>query len=265
VLPWFDTAHHLPAEDVMDLPSRKSSGGRGITIAVPHLPRIANFDDLDPLAAEPGVNLQVVPRGMPLPAHADLILLCGSKATLADLAALRAEGWDIDIAAHIRRGGHVLGLCGGYQMLGRQIADPMGIEGPAGAASGLGHLNVETVLRPRKTLALRRGRHIDSGADLEGYEIHIGETSGPDCARGWIDLGHGAEGASSPDGRVSGCYLHGLFASDGFRAAWLSQFGQASRRAYSAQVEETLDALAAHLERHMDVGLILKIARDHST
>ncbi len=264
VIPWFEAAHRLPAEDVMDLPDRAQSGGKGLCIAVPQLPRISNFDDLDPLAAEPEVDLRIIPRGTPLPAEARVILLVGSKATLADLADLRTEGWDIDIAAHLRRGGHVLGLCGGYQMLGRRIDDPGGIEGVAGSASGLGHLDVETRLAQTKTLARREGLHMATSARIEGYEIHMGQTSGPDCAHGWIDLGAGPEGASTAEGRVQGCYLHGLFAADAFRAAWLAQFGRRAQIRYSDRVEETLDALAEHLEKHLDIDRILQLSAEIS-
>lgn len=260
VLPWFQDAHRLPAEDVLDLSSRAGGDGE-VKIAVPVLPRIANFDDLDPLAAEPNVTLDLVQRGRALPGDADLILLCGSKATLADLADLRAEGWDVDIAAHIRRGGHVMGLCGGYQMLGRRISDPDGIEGRAGTAEGLGHLDVETVLQPAKVLALSEGRDLVSGAALAGYEIHMGRTTGGDTARGWVGLDGRIDGATSADGRVQGTYLHGLFASDVFRAAYLERFGARTDVSYDAGVEATLDALADHLERHMDIDALLKLAR----
>ncbi|WP_300056159.1 cobyric acid synthase [uncultured Roseobacter sp.] len=261
VIPWFSSAGHLPAEDVADLPARANSAGRGLTIVVPQLPRISNFDDLDPLAAEAEVRLIVVPPGTPLPAEADVVLLGGSKATLSDLAALRSEGWDVDIAAHVRRGGHVLGLCGGYQMLGRSIADPQGIEGPPGRAEGLGYLNIDTDLLPRKTLRLSTGTHRSSGAALTGYEIHMGETTGPDCAHAWLEVDGRPEGASAYAGRVQGCYLHGIFTSDAFRRAWLAQFGLTSRAAYDALVEQTLDDLADHLERHMDLDHMLTIAR----
>ena len=262
VLPWFDKASRLPAEDVMDLPARAQSGGKGVVIAVPQLPRISNFDDLDPLAAEPGVELRMISSGTPLPADADLILMTGSKATIADLAAFRAAGWDIDLAGHIRRGGHVLGLCGGYQMLGHSIADPHGIEGPACTVPGLGHLDVTTVLEPVKHLSLRSGRHVESGADLHGYEIHLGETSGPDRQRAWLDLEGEPEGASTASARVQGCYLHGIFASDAFRTAFLARLGATSTVVYEDQVEETLDALADHIERYFDVDLLLTLAAE---
>lgn len=261
VIPWFETAGRLPAEDVADLPARARSGGSGLTIVVPQLPRISNFDDLDPLAAEPGVNLIIAPPGAPLPVAADIILLGGSKATLSDLDALRREGWDIDIASHIRRGGHVLGLCGGYQILGNNIADPGGIEGPPGSAKGLGHLNVDTLLHPRKTLRLSQGTHLSSGAALEGYEIHMGETQGPDCANAWLNVAGQQAGASALQGRIQGCYLHGIFNSDAFRAAWLAQFGQSAQAAYDHRVEQTLDDLADHLEQHLDLDSLVNLAQ----
>ncbi|MGZ2258532.1 cobyric acid synthase [Roseobacter sp. A03A-229] len=264
VIPWFATAGHLPAEDVADLPARAVSSGSGLTIAVPQLPRISNFDDLDPLAAEPNVRLVIVPPGEPLPVEADVILLGGSKATLTDLEALRREGWDIDIAAHVRRGGHVLGLCGGYQILGKSIADPEGIEGPAGQAEGLGYIDVDTVLHPRKTLKLSTALHLSSGAPVDGYEIHMGDTEGPDRAHPWLEVNGRPEGASALDGRIQGCYLHGIFTSDAFRKAWLAQFGLTSQVAYDAQVEQTLDDLADHLEKHMDLDLLLSLAQTPS-
>ncbi|MFK7869855.1 MAG: cobyric acid synthase [Roseobacter sp.] len=260
VLPWFADARKLPAEDVMDLPSRAFSTGDGLKIVVPRLLRISNFDDLDPLAAEPSVALQVIEPGTPLPADTDVVILGGSKATISDLAALRDAGWDIDIAAHLRRGGHVLGLCGGYQMLGKTVADPLGTEGVPGVVDGLGHLDIATELKPLKHLSQKQGRHMPSGAPLEGYEIHMGETTGPDTARPWLELGGVPRGAASADGHVQGCYLHGIFSSDAFRDAWLRGFGHTSQAAYDAQVDATLDALADHLRRYFDLKLFLDLA-----
>lgn len=188
------------------------------------------------------------------------MLLVGSKSTIADLAALRAEGWDIDLAAHVRRGGHVLGLCGGYQMLGQRIADPAGIEGAAQEVAGLGLLEVETVMAPVKHLALKSGKDLASGAAIEGYEIHIGATTGPDCARPWLELDGQREGAMSADGRLRGCYMHGIFSSDSFRAAFLAGLGGRSDLQFESGVEAALEALADHVERYMDVDLILALA-----
>jgi adenosylcobyric acid synthase len=262
VLPWFDLAHRLPAEDVMDLPARARSGGAGCVIAVPRLPRIANFDDLDPLAAEPGVDLRMIMPGSPLPGDADLVLLVGSKATISDLAAFRAEGWDIDLAAHLRRGGRVLGLCGGYQMLGRTLSDPDGIEGAPGTVPGLGHLSVDTVMAPLKHLSEKAGHHPASGTDLTGYEIHIGQTTGPDCARAWLAFEGQPEGAVSADGLVAGCYMHGIFSSDAFRRAYLEGLGVGSTLLFEAGVEGALEALADHMERYMDLDSLLEMAAE---
>jgi adenosylcobyric acid synthase len=261
VAPWFVDAHRLPAEDALDL-ARPSGGGGRLVIACPILARIANFDDLDPLAQEPAVDLRFVPPGEPIPIDADVILLPGSKSTIGDLAFLRAQGWDLDIQAHVRRGGHVLGLCGGYQMLGRSVSDPKGLEWPAGGtAAGLGLLDVETVLADEKVVTPVTGRHLDSDEAMAGYEIHLGRTEGPDTARPLFDLDGRVDGARSADGRISGSYVHGMFAADGFRRAWLAGFGRASALAYEAGIEATLDALADHCERHLDVGRIIAIAR----
>ncbi|MDJ0993198.1 MAG: cobyric acid synthase [Dinoroseobacter sp.] len=258
VLPWFEDAWRLPAEDVMDLSSRR--GGK-LKIAVPRLNRIANFDDLDPLAAEPEVEIELVEAGRPLPGDADLVLIPGSKSTIADLAHFRTQGWDIDLQAHLRRGGHVIGICGGYQMLGHRLSDPEGIEGPPGEVPGLGLLNTVTAMRPHKHLREVEGHDVDTGHRVTGYEIHIGETTGPDCARPWVEISGRSEGAVSEDGRVRGCYLHGLFASDAFRAAVLTQLGGTSRITdYDTEIESALDALAEHMEEHLDLDRVLALS-----
>lgn len=259
VLPWFPLAYRLPAEDALDLPA---GGGEGLHIVALGFSRIANFDDLDPLAAEPGVRLTLLRAGQPIPGDAALVILPGSKSTRADLAFLRAQGWDIDLAAHVRRGGHVLGLCGGFQMLGRMIRDPGGIEGPAGETPGLGLLELTTEMTADKRLAQVEGIHVATGEPIHGYEIHLGRSTGPDCARPFALLGGQPEGATSADGRIMGSYLHGAFASDGFRRAFLSRLGVApSGLDYDAGVEQALDALADHVEAHLDVGGLLALAR----
>ncbi len=233
-----------------------------IRIAVPAISRISNFDDLDPLMAEPDVAVTFVHAGEAIPGDCDLVILPGSKATLADLAYLRAQGWDIDIAAHLRRGGQVLGLCGGYQMLGSIVRDPQGIEGAAGEADGLGHLDMETVLSAGKTLHEIAGTELASGAAVRGYLMHIGHSAGPACARPMLRLGGKDNGAVSPDGRVMGCYLHGLFAADEFRHAFLARLKKrpASGLAYDSEIEAILDRLAEHLETHLDLDALLRAA-----
>src|SRR5690606_37567375 len=260
-VPWFTDASRLPAEDVLALESYARSGGGDFVVAVPRLPRIANFDDLDPLRAESGVNLVLVEPGQALPRDADLVILPGSKATRSDLAALRETGWDIDILAHHRAGGRVLGICGGYQMLGRSIADPDGAEGAPGTSAGLGLLDVDTVLTPVKQLRVERAVHAASGAALTGYHMHMGETSGPDRERAFALIEGAGEGAVSANGRVMGTYLHGLFAGDGFRRAFLGDAASPDLD-YEAGVERALDGLAAHLERHLDIDALLGLARD---
>lgn len=259
ILPWFADAWKLPAEDIMDLTGAQ---GDGLKVAVPRLPRIANFDDLDPLAAEPGVAVDIVEAGRALPGDADLVILPGSKSTIADLSALRAEGWDTDLYAHIRRGGHVLGICGGYQMMGKVIDDPEGIEGAPGSVEGLGLLDVTTVMAPQKRLAVSSATTTD-GTVVTGYEIHIGQTTGPDTDHAWLTLDGRPEGAAAAGGRLRGCYLHGLFTSDAFRASFLETLGghsQVSR--YEDTVDATLDALADHLEAHLDIDTLFALAQD---
>ena len=265
LVPHLPAAARLPAEDAQDLAdaTRAPQPGGALHIAVPRLPWIANFDDLDPLRAEPSVRLHLLPPGTPIPAPCDLVILPGSKATIADLAALRAEGWDIDLAAHRRRGGRVLGLCGGYQMLGTAIADPTGVEGPAGRVAGLGLLDVATVLTADKRLAPAAGRLAADGAAFAGYEMHMGRTDGPDTARPFLHLADGrADGAWSADRLVAGTYVHGLFAAAPARAALLRWLGGAgSETDYEAGVEAALDALAAHLQAHLDLNALLALAR----
>ena len=261
VVPWFADAHRLPAEDALAL--EESDGDGSVKIAVPVISRIANFDDLDPLRLEPGVTLELVGPGRSLPGDADLVLLPGSKSTIGDLAFFRAQGWEIDLAAHVRRGGRVMGVCGGYQMLGRTISDPDGIEGTPGTVDGLGLLDVDTALTVDKRLGEVIGRHAACGTALSGYEIHIGRTQGPDTARPFALLGEGGEpdGAVSANGRIAGTYVHGLFASDTFRAGLLAELGSGSTRAYEGEIDRTLDALAAHLEASLDIEALLEIAR----
>ncbi len=263
VVPWFDEAWRLPAEDAVALERLAPARGGAIKVAVPRLARIANFDDLDPLHLEPDVSVDIVGPGRALPGDADLVLLPGSKSTLADLAFLREQGWDVDIKAHVRRGGHVLGICAGYQMLGTRISDPEGREGRPGGVPGLGLLDVRSEIAGDKTLAVRTGTELATGKEVRGYEMHMGRTTGPGLARPMLDLGGRMDGAVSADGRVAGCYVHGLFASDRFRHAYLARLRDraASGVAYEAEVESALDALAGHLAAALDLDRMLEVAR----
>ncbi|WP_027171964.1 cobyric acid synthase [Methylobacterium sp. 10] len=263
LVPHFPEAARLPSEDVLGLAGSASSSRTRIRVAVLVLPRIANFDDLDPLRAEPEVEVVLVRPGEAIPGDVALVLLPGSKTTIDDLDALRREGWDVDIRAHIRRGGHVLGLCGGYQMLGRTLSDPHGIEGEPRSVAGLGLLDVGTVMTPLKRLEAVSGRTLADDLPFSGYEMHVGDTVGPDTVTPLLRFTDGrADGAVSVDGRVSGTYVHGLFADDRQRAAWLARLGAASDgHSYEGGVERVLDALARHIEAHVDCDRLLALAR----
>lgn len=215
VMPWASAVGRLPSEDAVVLERGLGGGSGKLLVACPILPRIANFDDLDPLRQESGVEVAMIPPGTPIPSEAALIVLPGSKATRADMAFLRAEGWDIDVLAHRRRGGLILGICGGYQMLGRSIADPLGIEGAPGEIAGLGLLDVTTVLGTRK--ALREVAGTALGAELAGYEMHMGVTRRGDAAPFAMLGGDRPDGAVDASGKVMGTYCHGLLASTGLR------------------------------------------------
>jgi adenosylcobyric acid synthase len=263
LVPHFPDACRLPAEDALGLSGghKRFAGRARVRIAVPILPHVSNFDDLDPLDAEPDVEVIRIMAGSVIPGDADAVVLLGSKSTISDLSELRRRGLDIDIHALRRRGGYVLGLCGGYQMLGRRISDPDGVEGPPMSVEGLGLLDVETVLSGEKRLVAVEGESVD-GTPLRGYEMHMGVTEGPDRARPFARVaGAGPEGAMSPDGKVAGTYLHGLFTHDLQRAAWLTRLGaEPSGSSYDAGVEQALDSLAAHLERHIDLDLLISHA-----
>jgi adenosylcobyric acid synthase len=262
IVPWLAAARRLPAEDAVVLDAAASGSG-AVTIAVPMLSRIANFDDFDPLAHEPGVRLVMVPPGVPIPAEAALIILPGTKATIADLAFLRGQGWDIDIAAHVRRGGALLGICGGYQMLGQQIADPDGVEGPPDTVAGLGYLPVTTQLTGRKRIIEVTGHSLADGAAFSGYEIHVGRTDTTGACAPLLRLGDGqTDGAISADGRIAGCYIHRLFDHPAQRAAWLARLGAASDGLFqSHRIDAALDELAEALAAHIDTDQLLAIAR----
>ncbi|MCV2892038.1 cobyric acid synthase [Lentibacter sp. XHP0401] len=256
VAPWFAEAWRLPAEDALDIAEAPQTDGFHIVCL--QFSRIANFDDLDPLVAEPGCRVTILPPGRPIPCDADLVILPGTKSTRGELAFLRAQGWDIDILAHHRRGGRILGICGGYQMLGHSVADPHGIEGAPGTTPGLGLLDIKTTMGGDKHLTEVTAHHAGLNLPFSGYEIHIGTSDGADRSRPFAHVNGRTEGAISPDGRVCGSYLHGMFSDDIFRKAWLGKSGAAGgAHSYQGSVESTLDALAAHLETHLDVAGLL--------
>ncbi|MDX8444831.1 cobyric acid synthase [Mesorhizobium captivum] len=262
VVPWLKAAARLPSEDSVVLERLAAGGKRALKVAVPMLSRIANFDDLDPLKAEPQVEVVFVPPGKKLPEDTGLVVIPGSKSTIGDLIKFRENGWDRDLIAHRKRGGHVVGICGGYQMLGRMVRDPDGIEGSVTETKGLGLLDIETVMEPEKTVRNSSARSVQFGLPLEGYEIHLGRTTGPDTARPSAIINGVEDGAVSADGKVIGTYLHGLFSSDAFRAAYLESLGVSGGGIdYRAEVEKALDEVATELERHLDCDSIFALAR----
>jgi adenosylcobyric acid synthase len=262
VVPWLKAAARLPSEDSVVLERLASGDKRALKVAVPMLSRIANFDDLDPLKAEPQVEVVFVPPGQALPPDAGLVVIPGSKSTIADLLRFRENGWDRDLAAHRRRGGHVVGICGGFQMLGRIVRDPQGIEGSVTEAEGLGLLDVETAMEPEKTVRNTVARSVAFDLPLQGYEIHLGRTYGPDSSRPAVTIGGVEDGATSTDGKVFGTYLHGLFGADAFRSKYLESLGvMGAGIDYRAEVERALDEIAGELEAHLDCDAIFALAR----
>jgi len=269
VVPWLRAASRLPSEDgvqLEDIHAPRATGWRS-KIAVPQLSRIANFDDFDALREEPEVELVFVPPGKPLPRDAALIVIPGTKSTIADMEFMRAQGWDLDVLSHVRHGGRVLGVCGGYQMLGRSISDPNGIEGPPRTVPGLGLLEVETVMTGDKTLrevagVLASGTGAANEAAFAGYEMHVGVTTGADLARPFLQLSDGStDGAMSADGRIAGCYVHGLFSETQARAALVSAIGAApSQVDHNARVDSALDEIAVELEQCLDIPALVAIA-----
>ncbi|MEM1176590.1 MAG: cobyric acid synthase [Pseudomonadota bacterium] len=263
VIPWLTAAARLPAEDAVGITSEKAPADSTLRIAAPMLSRMANFDDADPLRQQDGVSFEWIPPGRPIPRDCDVVLLFGSKSTLGELKLLRDQGWDHDIHAHVRNGGRVLGICGGYQLLGRHIHDPDGSDGKAGSAEALGLLDVETTMGSDKSVRRVDGTCALSGSLVSGYEIHVGETLGPDCGRHVFVVDGRHEGAASQDGRVAGTYLHGIFANNDYRNEWLRRAGASRLQAYDydASVEAALDALADQVESAVDVEGLLAQAR----
>ncbi len=262
VIPFFQDAHKLPPEDAFSI-SSQSKQDASINIAVPILSRIANFDDFDPLIAEPDVNVHMIKAGHPLPTNMDLIILPGSKSTIADMQFLIDQGWDLDIRSHLRQGGHLLGICGGYQMLGNLIRDPKGIEGKIRSIKGLALLDFETEMSGNKSLLEERGTHVASSCGVSGYHMHLGNCSGPALEKAFLKLASGPDGCVSKDEKVMGTYLHGLFTNDQFRQQFLEKLKPQNRalRQFESDIEQTLDRLADHLEQHLAMDRLLEIAQ----
>lgn len=263
VIPWLKATSQLPAEDAVTVDREQRVGDQPIRIVAPMLSRMANFDDADPLRLESHVDFRFIPRGQALPRDADLIVLFGTKSTLGDLAFLRQQGWDHDIMAHARAGGRVLGICGGYQMLGMRIIDVDGVDDTAGEAEGLGLLDVETRMIGKKTVRAIVGRCARTDHPISGYEIRVGETSGPDSDRPMFTVNGNADGARSANGRIEGTYVHGLLTSDSYRDSFLSRLHDKAQATvnYATTVDQALDELADGLEASLDIDRLFNAAR----
>ncbi|HCJ29480.1 MAG TPA: cobyric acid synthase CobQ [Pseudomonas sp.] len=251
---------HLEAEDAID-PRQPVKGEQALKVVVPVLPRISNHTDFDPLRLHPQVDLRFIGAGQAVPA-ADLIVLPGSKNVRADLAWLRENGWQRAIQRHLRYGGKLLGICGGFQMLGERIADPLGLEGPAGQSDGLGLLDFTTELAADKQLRNVRGWLAGGDAELSGYEIHSGVSRGPALERPAVRLADGRyDGAISEDGQVLGTYVHGLFESTDACRALLRWAGleKVQRPDYQALRERDIERLADLVETHLDAARLLAL------
>lgn len=265
VLPFLECVGRLPAEDGVALDQTRAEGSKEqVRIAIPRLAHIANFDDFDPLQAEPDVHVDFIQPGTPLPLDVDLIILPGSKATISDLHFFRQQEWDIDLKAFARKGGQIVGVCGGYQMLGQSISDPDGIEGHQGCFEGLGLLPITTMLSPEKTVKLSAVTDHLYKTQTSGYEIHLGVTEPEaDHLVPWQTVDNRALGYASATDPVKGTYLHGMFSDDGFRASFLKELrkGDASSVNYTQMIENSLNELAAEFERYLDIDAMIELAK----
>ncbi len=263
MLRWLNSASILPAEDAMSLKSDHGHHGGHLRVVAPVLSRISNADDLDALRLEPEVNFSFVHPGSAIPRDADAIILCGTKSTVAELEFLRSQGWHHDVISHARNGGYVLGICGGFQMLGHHVRDREGVDGSPAAARGLGLLEISTTMVGQKNVRRAKGRCAISGTPVCGYEIHAGLTTGPGLQDPLLHLQSGPDGARNENGRIEGTYLHGLLANDNYRREWLRRLGARpdSSIAYLPEVDKVLDEVADGLALDLDVDALLGCAR----
>lgn len=258
VLPYLQGLH-LDAEDA--LPQAETPAGRSaqqgcFRIIVPALPRISNHTDFDPLRLHPRASFRFIGPGETIPS-ADLIILPGSKSVRADLQWLREQGWELAIRRHLRYGGKVFGICGGFQMLGKWIHDPDGLEGECGGCEGLAFFDMNTVMQPEKLLRNIQGTLAYSGAAVAGYEIHNGKTTFHQYYAPAILFDQGADGAISEDGLVMGCYPHGLFESSEACTAilnWagLDDYGHGQSADYQTIRDTAVNRLADSVECYLD-------------
>ena len=259
VLPYLK-GFHLEAEDSINIEQKRDQEKEQINIVVPVLPRISNHTDMDVLRLHPQVNLQFIGPDQAKPA-ADLVILPGSKNVQHDLGWLKQQGWDSYIKKHLRYGGKLLGICGGYQMLGKQLHDPLGLEGEAKSCEGLGLLDFETTLEKEKQLQQVSGHFCHDNAEVSGYEIHMGVSSGPALNKPAVKLPHGNDGVISEDGQIMGTYLHGLFDHHQALQSLLKWAGLEKSETFDYEKlrEDELDRLANEMQQHLDIDAILNI------
>ena len=272
LIPYFELAKFLPAEDSLDLEriiyEKNQKPKKTIKITIPVLGKISNFDDIDSLRMQSFIEINMISSGDVVPDDTDIVLLLGSKSTINDLIELKKNGWDIDIKAHARKNKIVIGLCGGYQMLGKIIDDPFGAEGSIRKIDGLGLLDVITVLEKEKKVKKLIATHLFDNKTIEGYEIHLGKTSGLDCDRPMFKFDQKMEGAISSNYKIYGTYLHGFFNNKGACEWLLNLCNQSNYKNdivdYNIKVNEILDSLAEHLEKHLDWKKILEISENYA-
>jgi adenosylcobyric acid synthase len=271
LVPYYENIHKLPAEDSHDLEkifiNNKKSDAK-LTISVPVLSKISNFDDLDPLRNQKNVNINYVRPGDNIPQKTDIILLLGSKSTISDLRELRENNWDREIRMHHNNNGVVIGLCGGYQMLGKFINDNEKIESGVSVTKGLELLDVETEMINSKIVKKINGTHIESNKKIIGYEIHIGRTYGKDCERPLFIIDNKYDGAQSANGRVFGTYVHGIF-QNRHLIEWLFRITNKSIDSneiddYEKILDQALNDLADHLEKHISWKSILDLSKNYA-
>ncbi len=243
----------LEAEDAINV-QQVEAADEQLNVVVPVLTRVSNHTDFDPLRMHPQVNLQFVGKGQAIP-PTDLIIIPGTKSVRSDLAFLREQGWDNQIERHLRLGGKVMGICGGYQMLGESIADPDGIEGDAGESQGLGYLQTSTILAPEKQLKQTVGTlqlPDQQAVPVRGYEIHAGITSGIQT-NAPVQLQDGPDGQLGIDNQVFGTYLHGIFEQTEACNAILSWAGLEATQTPDFDLirEQGIDRVADTLEEYM--------------
>lgn len=258
VIPWFDNAKNFPAEDSVSIKNINSikSNNKNIKVSILNLSKIANFDDFDPLVQSDNVDVTLIEKNMSIPSNTDLIIIPGTKSTLKDMQYIYDNGWDIDIKYLVKQGVKILGVCGGYQILGNTISDPFEVEDGVKNISGLGLLNIETIMDQNKTLKEISTKSMINNETINGYEIHMGVTKGSDTKNCFTKIDDNSfEGAMSNCGNIMGTYIHGLFNNDGFRNGFYDFIKNDvnTNEVFENKVDKTLNELADFLEKHTDI------------